>query len=192
MDWSSPKRDPRQGIHHQAELDGLEVFVDADFSGNWDSEIAHLDKDTARSRHGCSVMFAGCPIVWASQLQTEIALSSTESELTGLSHALRSAIPMMRLIAKLKRHGFDVPNVGPKVHCKVFEDNNAALEIPRLPKVRPRTKHPNVRLHHFRDCMERGEIAIHPISTDDQLADMLTKPVPRSTLDRHRVLIVGW
>jgi hypothetical protein len=127
-----------------------------------------------------------------SQLQTEIALSSTESELTGLSYALRSAIPMMRLITELKRHGFDVPNVGPNVHCKIFEDNNGALEIARLPKVRPRTKHLNVRLHHFLDCVERGEITIHPISTDDQLADMLTKPVPRSMLDRHRMLIVGW
>jgi hypothetical protein len=171
---------------------GLEVFVDADFSGNWDPEVAHMDKDTARSRHGYFVMFAGCPIVWASQLQTEIALSSTESELTGLSYALRSAIPMMRLITELKRHGFDVPNVGPKVHCKVFEDNSGALEIARLPKVRPRTKHLNVRLHHFRDYVERGEITIHPISTDDQLADMLTKPVPRSILDRHRILIMGW
>jgi hypothetical protein len=98
----------------------------------------------------------------------------------------------MQLIAELKRHGFDVPNVGPKVHCKVFEDNSGALEIARLPMIRPRTKHLNVRLHHFRDCVERGEIAIHPISTDDQLADMLTKPVPRSMLDQHPTLIVGW
>jgi hypothetical protein len=171
---------------------GLEVFVDADFSGNWDADIAHFDKDTARSRHGYFVMFAGCPIVWASQLQQEIALSSTESELTGLSYALRSAIPMMRLMTELKQNGFVVPNVGPKVHCKVFEDNSGAIEIARVPKIRPRTKHLNVKLHHFRDYVERGEITIHAISTHDQLADMLTKPVPQPILDRHRLLIMGW
>jgi len=31
---------------------GLEVFVDADFAGNWDKEEAPYDRDTARSRHG--------------------------------------------------------------------------------------------------------------------------------------------
>jgi hypothetical protein len=30
----------------------LEVFVDADFNGNWDPKDANWDTDTARSRHG--------------------------------------------------------------------------------------------------------------------------------------------
>ena len=171
---------------------GMEVYVDADFSGNWDKDIAHFDKDTARSRHGYIIMFAGCPIVWTSQLQTEIALSSTESEFTGLSYALRSAIPMMCLMNELKEHKFQVPYTKPTVHCKVFEDNSGALEIARLPKMRPRTKHLNVKLHHFRDYVERGEISIHPISTHDQLADILTKPVNQTILEKHRKVIMGW
>src|SRR5210317_790954 len=73
---------------------GLEVFVDADFAGNWDPKETE-DRDTARSRHGYFITFAGCPLVWKSQLQTEVALSSTESEYTGLSYALRDAIPIM-------------------------------------------------------------------------------------------------
>jgi len=76
----------------------FEVFVDADFSGNWDRKIASEDPDTARSRHGYIITYAGCPIMWKSQLQTEIALSSTESEYTGLSYALREAIPIMELL----------------------------------------------------------------------------------------------
>jgi hypothetical protein len=77
----------------------------------------------------------------ASQLQTEISLSSTESEMIGLSYALQSAILMMCLINELKQNGFKVPHVGPKVHCKVFEDISGTIEIAQLPKVRPRTKH---------------------------------------------------
>ena len=55
---------------------GLEIYVDADFACNWDKEEAFNDRDTARSRHGYFIMYVGCPIVWKSQLQTEIALSS--------------------------------------------------------------------------------------------------------------------
>jgi hypothetical protein len=76
----------------------MEVYVDADFSGNWHSEES-WDRYTARSRLGFIGMYARCPILWKSQLQTEIALSITESEYTGLlSYALRDAIPVMALL----------------------------------------------------------------------------------------------
>jgi hypothetical protein len=74
----------------------LEVFVDADFAGNWDPDESE-DRDTARSRHGYIIKYADCPILWKSQLQSECALSSTESEYTGLSYSLRDAIPIMNL-----------------------------------------------------------------------------------------------
>ena len=85
----------------------LEVFVDADFAGNWDKNNAR-DRDTARFRHGYIVSYHGCPIIWKSQMQTEIALSSTEREYTGLSYALREAFPMIKLIKEMKRNGFKV------------------------------------------------------------------------------------
>lgn len=70
----------------------LEVFVDASFCGDWDAQEAARDRDTARSRHGYVIRYASCPLLWKSQLQTEIAMSFTESEYTGLSYALRDAI----------------------------------------------------------------------------------------------------
>ena len=66
-------------------------------------------------------MYAGCPIVWKSQLQTEVALSTTEAEYTGLSYALREAIPLMQLLEEMKELGFPVTEPKAKVHCKVFE-----------------------------------------------------------------------
>ena len=65
----------------------LEVYVDADFSGNWDKDHS-LDRDTERSIHGYIIMYTGFPVVWKSQLQTKITLSRTESEYTGLSYTL--------------------------------------------------------------------------------------------------------
>jgi ATP-binding cassette subfamily B (MDR/TAP) protein 1 len=80
----------------------MEVYVDADFSGNWDLKESQY-RDTARSRHEYIIMYAGCAILWKAQMQTEIALSSTESEYTGLSYALRDAIPIMELLKEMKR-----------------------------------------------------------------------------------------
>jgi hypothetical protein len=62
----------------------------------------------------------------------------------------------------------------------------------RVHKFRPRTKHINVKLHHFRDYVERGEITIHPIPSKDQLADYLTKPLDEASLQRLRGLVMGW
>jgi hypothetical protein len=45
------------------------------------------------------------PIVWKSQLQQEIALSSTEAEITGLSYALREAILIIELLKEIRSHG---------------------------------------------------------------------------------------
>ena len=170
----------------------LEVHVDADFAGNWDPELAGIDKSTSRSRHGYVISYAGVPVTWKSQLQTEIALSSTESEINGLSYALREAIPIMELLKEMEQRGFDINPVIPKIHCKVFEDNTGAIEIAKVPKARPRTKHLNNRLFHFRSYVDSGEITIHQISTEDQMADILTKPLSQDLFQKHRKVLCGW
>jgi len=171
---------------------GLEVFVDADFAGNWDKLEAPFDRDTARSRHGYIIRYAGCPILWKSQMQAQISLSTTEAEYVGLSQALKEAIPVMELLKEMKKHGFKVGDPKAKVHCKVFEDNSGAIELAKNPKYRPRTKHLNVRWHHFRDYVERGEISIHYIESENQPADYLTKPLSEEDFARLRKIIMGW
>jgi hypothetical protein len=168
----------------------MEAFVDADFSGNWDGAESH-NQDTTRSRHGCITMHAGCPVSWKSQLQTEIALSSTESEHAGLSHALRDAIQTMELLKEMKKLGFPIRSTVPKMHCKVFEDNSGALEMATTHKCRLRTKHLNVKLHRFRDCVTRKEMSTHPIDTSNQLADHLTKAVNQQTMEKLRCEVMG-
>jgi hypothetical protein len=61
------------------------------------------------------------------------------------------------------------------MYCKVFEDNSGALELARLPKLDPRTKHINVCYHHFCKHVRKGLIKIFPVDTKDQIADPLTK-----------------
>ena len=100
-------------IFHPDTSKGLELFVDADFAGNWDPEETQ-DIDTARSRHGFAIKYAGCVIVWKSQLQREVALSSTEAEYTRLSYAIRKTIPIMNTIKEIsKQHS--IPMHQPKL-----------------------------------------------------------------------------
>ena len=178
-------------IMKPTKLEDLKLYVDADFSGNWSKDESD-DRDSARSRHGYIVNYYGCPLLWKSQLQTEIALSSTESEYIGLSSGLREVIPIMRTLKEMKVNGFPIVNVNSDVHCRVFEDNSGALEMAKVHKYRPRTKHINVKFHHFRDYVERGEVTLHPIGTDNQPADMLTKPLNESILAKHRKFVMGW
>ena len=76
---------------------GLECFVEADFAGRW-KDGDHDSPESVLSRTCYVIMFDGCPITWGSKLQTEIALSTTESEYIALSSAMREVIPFMGLM----------------------------------------------------------------------------------------------
>ncbi len=85
--------------------------------------------------------YAGCPMHWASRMQTKIALSSTEAEYIALSQAMREVIPIMWLLNEAKKMAVQVLNQQPKVMCNGLEDNAGAIEIANVPNMRPRTKH---------------------------------------------------
>ncbi len=184
------KRDKGTIIRAQEGKD-LEVYVDADFVGNWDPKDGSK-RDTTRSRHGYLITYAGVLVARKSQLQGEICLLSTKSEHTGLSYALREAIPMMEMLKEMKEMGFPVKTTVSKVHCRVFEYKSGALEMARTHKYRPRTKHLCVKLHNFRDYVVRKECSIHPIDTAGQPADFLTTSLPEEILERHRKTVMGW
>jgi len=181
-----------KGLILRPSSDTLDVYVDADFAGNWNFEDAMSDVDTARSRYGYVVMYKGCPVTWASKLQTEVTLSSTESEYVGLSHTLRSVIPIIELFKELQELKLDVLKGNPRMHGKLYQDNSGAIELAKVPKMRPRTKHINVKYHHFREYISIGDISVNQINTADQPADIFTKPVDVVTLLRHRFTIMGW
>jgi hypothetical protein len=169
----------------------LDLHVDANFAGNWDKDIAANDPATAQSRHGYILRYCGIPILWASQLQSIIALSTTEAEYVGMSRALQDTLPVVWLLEEMKQLGFNVHTTTAKVHCRVFQDNSGAIEIANNPKYRPRTKHINQRFHFFRSYVGKN-ISVHPIATADQVADTLTKPLSESLFVKHRFVLQGW
>ena len=170
----------------------FEVYADADFAGNWNPTTAMDDPSTAKSRTGFVITYAACPILWSSKLQTCISLSTTEAEYVALSQCLFDTIPIMQLLQELKDKGFCQANATPVVHCKAFEDNSGALELSLVPKLRPRTKHINNVYHHFRKFVRDKLISVTKIGTEDQVADMFTKPLTLDLFVKHRKSLLGF
>jgi hypothetical protein len=186
------RKAPKYGMNMRPDLSrGLEVYVDASFAGDWNQTWSE-EPTSVLSRTGFMIKYANCPIVLTSKLQTEITLSTTESEYVALSHAMREAIPMMDLLNKIKESIRILGHDKAEFKCKVFEDNEGCIELAKCPRIRPRTKHIAIKYHHFRSKVLDGSVDISPISTDDQQADIFTKNLPKKKFLDMRMLICGW
>jgi Reverse transcriptase (RNA-dependent DNA polymerase) len=170
---------------------GLECYVDADWAGSWLDRSSN-DPLSSHSRTGFVILYAGCPIIWASKMQQLIALSTTEAEYIALSTALRDVIAVIHLLEDLRSQEFHIFHPTPKITCRTFEDNKSCIEIATNHKTRPRTKHLSVRLHHFRSHVVKKTITIEHISTKEQIADMFTKPLPRDQFTKLRNRLMTW
>ena len=60
--------------------EALKLYAYADFAGNWLKEYTEFDPATAKSRSGWVITFVNCPILWASKMQLQLALSTTKAE----------------------------------------------------------------------------------------------------------------
>ena len=171
------KGTPHKGLTlHPDTQQSFQCWVDADFTGNWKPEGLQQDPMTAKSRSGWIIQYAGCPITWASKTLT--ALSTTEAEYMALSMAMREQLPLIQLLKEVVSHKVDANLQPTTIHCKAFEDNSGTLEMAKVPKMSPRTKHLNNVYHHFRESIQNNEVTLIAVETDNQLADLLTKPLP--------------
>ena len=130
-----------------------------------------------------------------STLQTEVTLSSTEAELVALSAAAREVIFIMRLIMNTNEiTDLDFSLNESKFHCTIHEDNQATIAVAEEYRIRPRTKHINVKYWHFRQFMDKHKdlIDIKWIPTTEQVADMLTKALPAPSLHKFTQFVCGW
>ncbi len=105
--------------------------------------------------------------------------------------ALRDIIPIMDLIQEMKDPHIPVICSKPYVHCKVFEDNADVLELARLPKLHPHTKHIHVCYHHFCEHVRKGLIKMFSVGTSNQIADLLTKALAQNNFVHHCVHLCG-
>jgi len=147
----------------------LNMFVDADFAGPWHKEYSDL-RDSVLFRTGYVITFCGCPVIWASKLQSEIALSTMESEYIALSTATRDLLPLRCILTDIEQLSFitlstsnniDIIGVPLLPPSKVFEDNNACIVLATTEmQFKPCTKHISIKYHHFHDQVKNGTLEI--------------------------------
>ena len=145
-----------------------------------------------KSRTGYLITIGGCPLTWTSKLQTEIALSTMEAEYIALSQSMRELLPLRALVKEMAHalqfnKSFEI-----RTYSKIFEDNNGALILASMPRMTPRSKHIAVKYHFFRTHVEKGDIRILKISSEDQKADIFTKGLGRQIFETVRKLLMGW
>ena len=168
----------------------IKVFVEASFAGEWNTSWSE-EPSSVFSRTGYLITFANCPIVWASKLQSEITLSTTESEYVAFSQSLRDVIPLIGLLREL-RSVIPFGESTPIVHCTVHEDNKGCIDLVQTPRIRPRTKHIALKYHHFRSFVKDGTISVKYIDTAEQVADLFTKPLGDVQFGTLRKKFMGW
>lgn len=140
----------------------LEGFVDADFAG---------DVDKRRSLTGYLFTLYGNVVSWKANLQSIVALSTTEAEYIALTEAIKEAIWLKGFVSELE--GEEVPGT-------VWCDSQSAVCLSKNQVFHERTKHIDVRLHFIRDIIAQGLVAVKKVAGEDNPADMLTKVVPGS------------
>ena len=134
-------------------------YVDSDFPS---------DLDKRRSTTGFVFTMCGGVVSWKASLQLVVALSTTEAEYIALTKAVKEAKWIKGIISEL---GFIYDTI--PICC----DSLNAIQLSRNSKYRESTKHVDVRLHFIREEIERGVVDVVKISTEDNPADALTKPI---------------
>jgi hypothetical protein len=147
---------------------GLEAYADAD----WASQPHR------HSMSGYTVLLHSSPVTWSAQKQTIIALSTAEAEYIALTMVMREILYLQALIVEL--YELVIPPIA--VYC----DNQGALALTTNNKFHARMKHIDIRNHYVRSLVWSGLLDLQYCPTEDNIADIFTKALPRPQLTMLR------
>ncbi|XP_042012165.1 secreted RxLR effector protein 161-like [Salvia splendens] len=140
----------------------LEGFCDSDYASN---------KDNRKSQTGYIFTMYGSAVSWKSNLQSVVALSTTEAEYIALTDAVNESFWIRGMMEDLGEKQGKVA-----VNC----DSSSAICLSKHQTFHERSKHIDVRLHFIRDEVKKGMIEVRKIATEHNPADALTKVIPAS------------
>ncbi|KAL0366816.1 UNVERIFIED_CONTAM: Retrovirus-related Pol polyprotein from transposon TNT 1-94 [Sesamum radiatum] len=118
---------------------------------------------------------------WASKKQATVAQSSAEAEYIAAAAASNQATWLRRILEDMGEKQEEPTTI----YC----DNKSAIAITKNPVQHNRTKHIDIKYHALREATTRGEIELNYCSTEEQLADMFTKALPRDKFEELRTKI---
>jgi hypothetical protein len=147
----------------------LSGYTDADWAGS----VADR-KNTSR----CCFILGSTMISWQSRKQSSVALSTAEAKYIAACFASCEAIWLRKLLTGL----FDLEMEATTILC----DNRSCIKMTENPVFHDRSKHIEILYHYIRDMVQRGALKLLYISTDEQVADVLTKPLSRVKFEHFR------
>ncbi|KAJ8616030.1 hypothetical protein MRB53_035402 [Persea americana] len=120
-------------------------------------------------------------VAWSSKKQPITALSSTEAEYVAVAFAACQAVWIRGILSELQEQS--------KAPTIIFCDNKSTIFMTKNAALHSRTKHIDTRMHFIRDLVTGKVVDIQYCSTHDQLADVLTKALPKDKFIRFRTLL---
>ncbi len=162
-DWSSFYPDAQEAIPEPRGNSFLiSCFVDADHAGN----LA-----TRRSHTGIIIFCNRAPIIWFSKCQNTVETSTFGSEFI----AARIAVELVESL-RYKLRMFGIPVDGP---ANMYCDHGSVVTNATKPESMLKKKHNAIAYHKVREAVAQGTIRIAKEDSKTNLADILTKPLPR-------------
>ena len=146
---------------------GMEGYADA----------THMTEKDGKSRSGYFLQLYGGPILYASHRQTVVANHIAEAEYMSMSQLGRDIVYATQLIKEIGFGGYE------KIPMKipVFEDCQPAIQIATNPGFSKKSKSIRCAYHNIRQLIRDNTIRLFHISGKEQPADILTKPLGRTT-----------
>ncbi|KAL4023146.1 hypothetical protein IC575_016896 [Cucumis melo] len=151
---------PTLGIKFRKGSFSLQTFCDSDWAA---------DTSDRRSTSGFIAFLGSNPISWSSKKQSIVSRSSTEAEYCSLATTTADLYWIRQLLCDLH-----VPlKTSPTLWC----DNVSAISLAHNPVFHARTKHIEIDYHFVWEKVLCKDISICYIYSNNQLADILTKPL---------------
>ena len=153
----------------------MEAYTGSDFG-------AFLD--TRRSVSGAVLMLAKGAISWHSRMQEVTASGTSEAEYVALSKVVKEVL-FLRQVQEFMEPSMRVGAVN------VFEDNEGAIKLATNKHASRRTKHIDVKHHLVRDASDARKVRVAYVRSEDQHADLLTKPLDMQKFYKHAKFILN-
>ena len=145
-----------------------------DLIGYTDSDFAGCKIDRKSTSGSCQ--FLGRRLVsWYSKKQHSVSTSTAEAEYIAAGSCCAQILWMRN---QLRDYGLLLTKI------PIFCDNTSAIAISNNPVQHSRTKHIDIRYHFIREHVMNGTVELHFVPTEDQIADIFTKPLDESTFNK--------